>query len=151
MKKFIALITILFCLSFMVQAQESATYDYDMKYDKTWLASGLSAADSIGETDSTWFFTVRKFNTELVKPTIRVVLDKIDGTPCNVTVKLQYKTWPKDPWKTETTVTYTGTVDTAIAYSTTTAKVGDYWKVDVKGATDDFHVVIDSVYFKFVY
>ncbi len=150
MKKLIGILTILLFIMFAGNAQESATQDYDMGYNKTWLAKDLRLVDSIGETDSIFYYTVRKLTTHKVFPSYRIVLDKIDGTPADVAVKFKHKRWINDPWTTQSTVTYAGTVDTAINY-TGTSVIANYFQIHVKCATDEFHVVIDSVYFLMPY
>lgn len=151
MKKFIVIISLLFVALLNINAQENAHYDYDMGYNGTWLATPLTAGDSIGVSDSIWYYTVRKFTTNKVYPTVRVALDKKGGTPADVTVRLMRKEWVGTKWTTESTVTYAGTVDTAFTISGSTARVADYWRLDVRCATDEFNVVIDSLYVKLVY
>jgi len=140
-----------------LNAQESTTYDYNMKYKSddyggTWLATGLSEEDSLGIGDSTWTYTVRKLSREKVLTTFRVVLDSVGGTAvADVTINFKYKPWLKAPWVTDSTVTYTGTVDTTMQIVLDAAVVADYWQIDISCATDEFNVLIDSVYFKMIY
>lgn len=132
-------------------AQESSTYDYDMGYAGTWLVKNLRAVDSIGVGDSVWFYTVRKYSTEKVYPVAKIVLDSLGGTPADVTVTLEHKVWVDDAWTVNSTVTYTGTADTTIRLSDTTARIADFWRLKVACANDGFHVGVTSVSFKLVY
>jgi len=130
-------------------AQESSTYDYDMKYDGTWLVTGLSSRDSISTADSTWYYTIRSFSNFKRIGTYRLVFDRIGGTAKAVTVTLKYKTWLNQAWTTASTITWTGTSDTSINV-TSSVVLADYWRVNVLGTTDDVRVVIDSLYFKLI-
>lgn len=150
MKKFMIALMLL-CVAFVVNAQESATQDKKMEYSDTWLVTALSDADSIGVGDSVWYYTIRKYTTNKVFADFRIVLDSAGGTADSVLITIKYKTWLNDPWTTATSVKYYGSVDTAFNYANSTAVIADYWQVHVKGYSDDFNVVIDSLYFKAAY
>lgn len=146
----------LLCLSMMfvansLKAQESASYDYDLGYTGTWSLHSFSSPQGITATDSVWYFTVRKFSTNKVFPSAKIVLDKTTGTPTTIIVTLERRIWSDDTWTVESTVNYAGTVDTTIIVQGSTARVADYWRMKIRRASGNFVVIPTEVGFKLAY
>jgi hypothetical protein len=149
MKKLFVFIAFLFSLT-CVTAQESQTWDYDMKYDGSWLTTGLSQRDTLGTTDSTWYYTVRSLSTCKRLAAYRLVLDRTGGTNNVVAITFRHKTWLNQAWTNADTVNWTGSTDTAFNVYLGTAVWGDYWQIHLKGANNTLRYTVDSLYFKVI-
>lgn len=149
MKKLFVFIAFLFSLT-CVTAQESSTWDYDMKYDGTWLTTGLSPRDTLGTTDSVWYYTIRSFSTFKRLAAYRLVLDRTGGTNNVVAITFRHKTWLNQAWTTASTVNWTGATDTAFNVYLDSAVWGDYWQIHLKGANNTLLYTVDSIYFKVI-
>lgn len=130
-------------------SQESATQDYSLSYDETWHVNPLSSTDYITTGDSIWYFTIKKQTKGRVKMSFRAVYDSIGGTADSVLTEIKYKRWLGDPWTTDYSFVYHGTVDTALTVDLDTARTADYWQLYIKGYSDSFQMLVDSIYFKF--
>ena len=113
--------------------------------DRSYIYYNGTAADTIGDSDSTFIYTVHiksKFN---VTPSAYVSYDSLGGTAATVTTTLESKEYPSDPWTVRETVSWTAGSDTTMKIVSDSTHRDEFWRVKSVGATDAFHVKMEQL------
>lgn len=147
---------IILLLGFLCQGvfPQNGTVDARLGYEETWKTLKCTTADSIGQGDSTWTYTVYKKTVEPSVCYYRIYLDSLSGTSDTVDIFLQKKvfgypeSYASETYSNIDTVTYYGTADTVISAYNSSATYSDFYRVLVKERGDNFKVGIDSLMIK---
>lgn len=135
---------------------QNQTVDHTLNYEQTFVYFNGSANDTIGTGDSTWTYTVEKYNLSTVYPYVYMAIDTVTGGSEDVTnIYLQGKVTVDEDYVNIDTVQYYSTADTAftfdISISSTTGRKEQFWRIAVEGSTDDVKLEVEDLNFKIPY
>lgn len=130
--------------------------DKTLNYEQTFVYFNGSSVDTIGTGDSTWTYTVNKYNLSTVFPYIYMAIDTVTGGSGDLTnIYLQGRVTVDEDYANIDTVQYYSTADTTfefdITVSATTGRKEQFWRIAVEGSTDDVKLEIQDLNFKFPY
>jgi hypothetical protein len=138
MKGLLLIFGLLLAVFMTANAQESATYDYDLGYNDSYCMFS-STANATSATDSLWYYTVKKEAKMALTYDVTIQLDSTGGTNHRTVVTLQGKNWPIQSYTTIATKAWTLGHDTTINFTeTSTVKQYRIWRTQVKSDTKGF-------------
>lgn len=137
-------------LSVAFSYSQNATIDKTMGYDDVLIEYTGDATDTIGATDSTWTYTLKKKTDTRNYLSTEIHLDSIGGTADTVFVIRQYKKFSFGTYANLDTVIWAGSADTIIKIVDGTARHNWYWRYLVKGSTSSFNVGVDYLGVEFL-
>jgi hypothetical protein len=144
----ICLLAVLFVAN--AYSQESATQDYSMGYNDTWVTYTNTTTNVTTATDSIWYYTVLKESKMPLKYDIKVKVDSVSGTIRRTTITLKAKKWLSDDWTTITIVPWTTGRDTTKTFTEiTTARQYRYWQIYIKSDLKAFIFKVPELSMKF--
>lgn len=138
----------------LVAISQNGRVDAKLGYNETYKTLECTSADSLGQGDSTWTYTVYKRTAEPSICYYRIYLDSLSGTPDTVDIFLQKKvfgypqTSGSETYTNIDTVTYYGTADTVISAYSSSSTYADFYRILIKERGDNFKVGIDSLMVK---
>jgi len=151
----IVFILIVFAGSFSANAQsdfqlkEDVSYTFGYGEEPSYLIGALTAADTIGATDSVWVYSVRKKSGHRLQWLMSVALDSTGGTFDTTYVELWTKSDYLAPYTKRTTVIWYLGADTNITIQDANFRLdSEFARLRIWAEDDAFKAKIDSVFIK---
>lgn len=148
MKNFI--IGILFLAFAFTASAQNTVLDKSLNYSETFVYYTGIASDTIGIGDSTWTYTIWKYNDEPGNVYVYADIDSVSLSSGEVSVVLQGKVLPEESYTDIATATYALTADTVILFDQTATQYDyQYWRVSLTGDNDENKVEVQKLDWKF--
>lgn len=130
---------------------QSESVDQRVKENQPYATYTGTAADSIGKTDSTFTYVFKVNQPHKTTPYIFVDLDSLRGTADTLYVIYQSKAFDTQKFVTLDTSIWVNSSSADAVYNPGSAVLQEYFRVFVKGQTDEYAVTINGIYCKFSY
>jgi hypothetical protein len=136
------------------QTQNSETVNQVLGYESTssYVDVNLTAGDTIGIADSTWYWVLRDKAQKRLKYYVTIKLDSLNDRrdTTHVDVELWDKVSAAEDYTKRQTVTWYDGADTTISITTSSFRISEFAKIRVISQFDEFQVQIPYLFIKSV-